>query len=329
MRRRDFIALFGGVAAAWPLAARAQQPDRKRRVAVLMSTASDDPAEIQHLKVFVEALSRLGWIEGRNLDVMSRWGDGEVSRMIANAREVVGTAPDAILVKGANVPAARQATSTIPIVFVVLSDAIALECVGSFARPTGNLTGFTSYESALVGKRLTLLREMSPGIVRALYLRSQLTGTDTSGLFVRLSEDARTLQMPVIDGPADNDADIERTILSLAREPNSGLIVAFDAFTVVHQAKIVELAARLRLPAIYPFRGFPQSGGLFSYGFDQDEQFRQAASYIARILAGEKPADLPVQTPIRFELVINLKTAKTLGIEPPAALIARADEVIE
>jgi putative ABC transport system substrate-binding protein len=328
VKRRAFITLIG-VAAAWPLAARAQAPERKRRVGVLMSTSSGDLDEAQHVATFIEALGKLGWIAGRNLDVVTRWGDGLADQMAANALDVVATSPDAILVKGANVPAARRATSTIPIVFVVLPDAIAQDYVGSFPRPIGNLTGFTSYERELVGKRLALLREMSPSIERVLYLRSQRTGADTAGLYLRLAEDARAMALELVDGPADSETDIERNVEAFARRSNGALLVAYDAFNIVHQAKIVQLAASYRLPAIYPFRGSARNGGLFSYGYDQREQFQQAASYVARILAGEKTSDLPVQAPTKFDLVINLKTAKALGIEVPPMVLARADEVIE
>jgi putative tryptophan/tyrosine transport system substrate-binding protein len=328
MRRRAFIAALGSVA-TWPMVARAQQAERVRRVGVLMSTAETDPLESASVAAFVAALGKLGWTTGQNVEIVYRWAAGDSDRMTANARELVSLAPDVLLVKGANVPAARQATSAIPIVFVVLGDVIAQNYVGSFARPGGNITGFTSYERALVGKRLTLLRETVPHIARVLYIRSKLIGTDTLSLFQSLTEDARALRLPVSDAPAENEAEIEQAVESFAQEPDGGLIVAFDAFATVHRAKIVELAAQHRLPAIYPLPAFPQSGGMLSYGFDQDEQFRQAASYVARILAGEKAGDLPVQAPTTFKLVINLKAAKALGLEIPPILLGRADEVIE
>jgi putative ABC transport system substrate-binding protein len=329
MRRREFIALLGGVAIARPLEALAQQPDRLRRVGVLMSTAESDPHEVASVAAFVQSLETLGWVPGRNLEVMSRWGGGDAARMEANAREVVGLAPDVILVKGASVPAARRATSTIPIVFVVLGDAVAQGYVASFARPGGNITGFASYERELVGKRLDLLRQMVPDIAGVLYLRSQRIATDTRAMFERIVEDAAAYKLAVTDGPAENDADIERAVQNFTRKPNGGIVVAFDAFNTVHSAQIVGLAARYRLPAIYPLRLFTQAGGLFSYGFDQTKQFQQAASYVDRILRGDKPGDLPIQRPNKFELVINIRAAKTLGMAVPSAVLAVADEVIE
>jgi putative ABC transport system substrate-binding protein len=329
MRRREFVGLVGGALIAWPGISGAQQPTRMRRVGILMSTAESDPQELASVAAFVQALETLGWIAGRNVEIVYRWGDGDAGRMEANAQALVGLSPDVILVKGASVPAARRATAKIPIVFVVLGDAVAQEYVASFARPGGNVTGFASYERELVGKRLGLLREMFPRVARALYIRSRRTGAETRALFLRVVEDAATFGLAVTDGPAEADVDVELAMEAFGREPDGGLIVAFDAFNTVHRAKIVDLAARYRLPAVYPLRLFTESGGLFSYGFDQTEQFRQAASYVDRILKGESAGDLPVQRPIKFELVINLKTAKTLGLTVPPSLLARADEVIE
>lgn len=327
MRRRDFIAL-GGAAASWPVNAWAQNTEPVRRVGVLMSTNSDDPQEVRFVSVFIEALARAGWSE-QNTKLMLRWGSGEADRMAANAKELVAWAPDVILVKGANVPAAQKATSTIPLVFVMLSDGIAEDLVGSFARPKGNLTGFISYERSLIGKRLALLSELSSSLKKVLYIRSLRTGADSRRLLTRLNEDATKLRLAVTDGVADNEADIERAFRSFESQGDGGVIVAFDAFTVVHQRKITELAAWRRLPAIYPLRAFTQDGGLMSYGLDQNEHFRQAASYVARILAGQKPGTLPVQAPTKFELIINVRTASALGITVPPTLLARADEVIE
>jgi putative tryptophan/tyrosine transport system substrate-binding protein len=329
MRRRDFIVFLGGAAAAWPLAALAQRPDRMRRIGVLMSTAESDPREVANAAAFAQSLEILGWVAGRNLEIAYRWADGDPERMEANAREVVGLAPDVMVVKGANVPAARRATSRIPIVFVVLGEATAQDYVASFARPGGNITGFASFERELVGKRLDLLRQMVPRVANVLYIRSRRTGTDTRALFLRIMEDAAAHGLAVSDAPAENEADIERAVEAFARKPNGGLVIAFDAFNTVHSARIVALAARYRLPAIYPLRLFTESGGLFSYGFDQAEQFRQAASYVDRILRGENPGDLPIQRPNKFELVINLRAAKALGLALPSAVLAVADEVIE
>jgi putative ABC transport system substrate-binding protein len=329
MKRRDFMICLGGVAATWPLHALAQQGERSKRVGVLMSTSSSQPEENRFLAAFVDALAKAGWATGRNVEIVARWGDGDADRMAANSRELVAMTPDVILVKGANAPIAKRSTATIPLVFVVLSDAVAETMVESFARPNGNMTGFTSYERELVGKRLALLRELSPSLQRVLYIRSQRTAPDASGLLTRLSNDAASLGLKVTDGDADSDSEVERAFEAFASEGNGGVIVAFDAFAVVHHRKIIELAARYRLPAVYPFRIFSQGGGLISYGMDQEDQFRQAASYVARILAGAKPGDLPVQAPTKFELVINPKAARNAGLTIPATLLGRADEVIE
>jgi ABC-type uncharacterized transport system substrate-binding protein len=326
MRRREFI-LLGG--AAWPLAVRAQQPGRIRRIGVLMSTSETDPLETKSLSVFTEELAKLGWTAGQNVTIDVRWGAADAKRMIANAHELVSLDPDVLLAKGATNPAARQATNTIPIVFAVLPEAAALAYVGDFRKPNSNSTGFTTYERDLVGKRLGLLRDLAPRTKRVLYVRSRQTGVDTQALFDRLTEEAGTVGLSVTDAPAENAAEIEAAFTAFAKEPNGGLIVAFDAFTNVHGLELIELAARRRLPAVYPASHFGPGGGLCSYGFNQDEQFRQAASYVARILGGAKPADLPVQTPTKFELILNLATAKALGLTIPQTLLATADEVIE
>ena len=326
VNRRTFVAAVGGMMLARAASA---QTAKRRRVGILMSTAEVDASERASIAAFVEELRKLGWEEGRNLELVTRWSGGDPGRMEKNANEMVGLAPDVILVKGANVPAARRATETIPLVFVVLSDVVAQEQVGSFARPKGNLTGFASSEFALVGKRLELLREMSPRIVRALYIRSKETGTATRELFDRIVKDAATVGFPIVDGAAAGAAEIEASVQSFARAQDGGLIVAFDAFTTVHQKAITALGARYRLPAIYPLRAFIAAGGLCSYGFDQNDQFRSAASYVDRLLKGARPGDLPVQLPTKFQFLINLTTAKALGLAVPPTLLARADEVIE
>jgi putative tryptophan/tyrosine transport system substrate-binding protein len=327
MQRRKFIKLIGGAAAAWPLAARAQQGEGVRRVGLLMSYSETDPEETSNVAAFVMALGNAGWVPGRNVAIDYRWAAGDPRRMQEYARELVSLAPDVIFAKGACVPAVVQATSTIPIVFAVLSDTIAQDYVMSFARPGRNITGFTSNENALVGKRVEFLKEISPRIARVLYIRG--LRPSTRALFLRLVEDASQLGLAVTECAAENEADIERAVAAFAREPDGGISIGFDAFNTVHREKIVELAARHRLPAIYFFRLFVESGGLLSYGFNQTEQFRQAASYVDRILKGEKPGDLPVQAPTKFELVINLKTAKALGLTIPPGVLAIADEVIE
>jgi putative tryptophan/tyrosine transport system substrate-binding protein len=321
--------LLGGAAVARPLAAQAQQPTGTRRVGILMSTAETDPLEVASVNAFIGELAKLGWVQGRNLDIDLRWGVADSKRMTANATELVSLAPDVILAKGATVPSARQATSAIPIVFVVLPDPFVQPLVGSFSHPTGNITGFTTYESELVGKRLGLLRELLPKSSRVLYLRSRQTGVATKSLLDRIVEDARGFGLTVTDGPVQNAAEIEAAVQGFAGEPDGGLIVAFDALTFIHRLAIVEFAARFCLPAIYPSRNFAPTGALCCYGFSQDDQFRQAAAYVSRILSGAKPSDLPVQRPTKFELTINLKTAKALGITIPQSIIASADEVIE
>jgi putative ABC transport system substrate-binding protein len=328
MKRREFIAL-GGAAAAWPLAARAQQTEPVRRIGVLMSTDETDPRERSSVAAFVQALGKLGQVAGRNLEIVYRWGAGDPQRMTANARELISQAPDVIVVKGANLPAAREMTAAIPIVFVVLSDASVQDYVTNFAHPGGNITGFASDELALVGKRLGLLREMNSRIVRVLYITGKRVGVGRAELFEQILKDAAAVGVNLIEGAVDSDAEIEAAVQEFIRERDGGLVVAFNAFTTVHRGTITALAARYRLPAIYPLRSFTDSGGLFSYGFDQDDQFQKAASYVDRILKGEKPGDLPVQLPTKYQMVINLKAAKALGLQVPTTLLARADEVIE
>jgi putative tryptophan/tyrosine transport system substrate-binding protein len=329
MKRREFLTLFGGTVATWPMCARAQGIERKRRVGVLMSTSESDPREVAAVAVLVTALGARGWVEGKNLELIYRWGAGDSDRMMANARQVIALEPDLLVVKGANLPAAREVAGSIPIVFVLLSDIAAQEYVTSFARPGGTITGFASSELTLVGKRLALLRELSPRTQRVLYVTGRLVGVGTRDLLARISRDAAAAGITLIDGSAESGTEIEAAARIFARESDGGIIVAFNAFTTVHRETIVAAANRLRLPAIYPLRSFTDGGGLFSYGFDQNDQFQQAAAYVDRILKGEKPGDLPVQEPTKFEMILNLKTAKALGLAIPPTLLARADEVIE
>jgi len=326
MRRREFIALLSGTAFARQAIA---QTDGTKRVGVLMSTAENDPRERSAIAGFTAALAELGWIEGQTIQFLYRWGAGDPLRMEENARAIVALNPDVILVKGAALPAARQATSTIPLVFVVVGDAGAQQVVQNFARPGGNITGFTSNEFTMAGKRLQLLREMTPEIVRVLYITNLLLGAGTSDVVERVKRDAASAGISLVDASVQSSDEIKAAIGGFARASNGGLVVAFNAFMTVHRAEIVALAAVHRLPAIYPQRVFADEGGLFSYGFNQNDQFRQAASYVSRILKGEKPGNLPVQAPTRFELVINLKTAQALGLAVPQSILARADEVIE
>jgi putative ABC transport system substrate-binding protein len=327
--RRQVISALGGITLAWPLSAAAQQPERLKRIGVLMSTDETDPRERSSVAAFVEALGKLGQVVGRNVEIFYRWGNGDPQRMAVNAREIISQAPDVILLKGANLPAAQAMTTTIPIIFAVLSDLGVQQYVKNFAHPGGNITGFASDELALVGKRLGLLREMSPNTVRVLYITGKRVGVQTAELSEQIQKDAAAVGVTLIEGAANSGAEIEAAVQEFVRKPGGGLVVAFNAFTTVNRDIITSLANRYRLPAIYPLRSFTDGGGLFSYGFDQDDQFRQAASYVDRILKGEKPGDLPVQLPTKYLMVINLKTAKAAGLEVPAALIARADEVIE
>lgn len=320
--------LLAGLA-VFPAAGLAQQARPNRRVGILMSTADSDSEESQSIAAFLAALDKLGWQSGRNVEIVARWGASDAERMRANAREMAALAPDVIIVKGASVPAVHEATSTIPTVFVAMSDAAAQDYVGSFSRPTGNITGFASFEFSLVGKRLELLRDLSPGVRSVLYIRSLKLGTATRALFERISRDTAMAGLALTDCAAESDADIEKSVAAFAGGSDRGIVVAFDAFTTVHRAIIIGLAERHRMPAIYPLPAFVHSGGLCSYGFNQDEQFRQAAGYVDRLLRGETPSELAVQEPTKFQLVINVGTAKALGLTPPAVILARADEVIE
>jgi ABC-type uncharacterized transport system substrate-binding protein len=258
MKRRAFLGLVGG-GAAWPLVARAQPAERMRRVGILMSTAETDPLETSSVQAFTAELAKLGWIQGKNLDLSVRWGAADKQRMTANAQELVSLQTEVILAKGATVPSAHQATATIPIVFVSLPDPIVQPLVGSFSKPVGNITGFTTYEYGLVGKRLSLLRDLSPHISRVLYLRSHESGVATQSLLERVMEDARAANLNVTDAPAQSAADVDGAIQAFAAAgPGGGLLAAFDAFTLIHREAIVEMAARYRLPAVYPSRNLPE-----------------------------------------------------------------------
>lgn len=329
MRRRDFIGLVGAAAIGHPIGVLAQPSPPKRRVGILMSTVETDPLEMSSVNAFTSELAKLGWVQGKNLDLSVRWGATDIKRMTANAEELVSLGPDVILAKGATVPSAHQATTTIPIVFVSLPEPIVQSLVGSFSRPVGNITGFTTYEYGLVGKRLSLLRDLSPRTSRVLYIRLREGSMPSQTLLERVMQDAPAAGLSVTDAPAQNAAEIESAIQAFAASPDGGLLPAFAAFTLIHRQTIVDMAARFRLPAVYPSRNFAGTDGLCSYGFDQDQQFRDAASYVSRILAGAKPSDLPVQTPTKFQLLLNLKTAKALDLPISPNLLAAADEVIE
>jgi putative ABC transport system substrate-binding protein len=327
MKRRTFIRLLSGAAAAWPLPLRAQQ--RVRRVGVLMNLAADDVIAQARLKVFVQGLRDLGWAEGRNVQIDTRWGAGDADLFRKYAAELVALAPDTILAaSGATMPALMQATKTVPIVFVLVPDPIGSGFVASLARPGGNATGFSLHEFGTSGKWLEVLKEIAPDVTRAAVLRDPADPAGT-GQFGAIQLAATSFGVDVRPVDVRDAAAIERGLADLAGSANGGVIVTGSAPATVHRDLIIALAARHRLPAVYPYRHFPASGGLIAYGPDQIHQYRQAAGYVDRILKGEKPADLPVQTPTKYETVLNLKTAKALGIEVPTSILLRADEVIE
>jgi putative tryptophan/tyrosine transport system substrate-binding protein len=328
MKRRQFITLLGG-AAAWPLAARAQQPDRMRRIGVLMALAADDAESPARITAFAQGLQELGWTDGRNVRIDHRWGAGDPDRIRKYAAELVALAPDVILaVGGATVGALQQATRTVPIVFTQAADPVGSGFVASLARPGGNATGFTLFEFGISAKWLELLKEISPGVTRVAILRESANPAGIGQLgAIQVAAPSLGVELTPVDV---RDADeIERAVAAFARSSNCGLIVLAGPSAIVHRGLISTLALRHRLPAVYPYRFYVTSGGLISYGPDSIDPHRRAAAYVDRILKGEKPADMPVQAPTKYELAINLKTAKALGLEVPATLLARADEVIE
>jgi putative ABC transport system substrate-binding protein len=327
VRRREFISLFGGVA-AWPLAARAQE--RMRRVGVLHTLSSEEPDSKARLAAFVQGLQQLGWTDGRNLQIVYRTGtEGDVERIRRYAAELVALAPDAIMVGGAaNVGPLLQATRSVPIVFVNVADPVGGGFVDSLARPGGNATGFVQFEYGLGGKWLELLKEIAPRMTRVAIVRDagQSSGV---GQFGAIQAVAPSLVLEVSPVNLRDTGEIERTIAAFARLPNGGLIVTGSALSVVHRNLLIGLAARHKLPAVYFQLRFVADGGLLAYGPDVHDQYRRAAGYVDRILKGERPADLPVQAPTQYRLAINLKTAKAMDLAVPPSLLARADEVIE
>ena len=325
--RRKFLAtLLGGAAAAWPLGARAQ-PDRMRRIGVLMGFADDAEGQAR-VKGLQQGLQELGWIEGRNVRIDYRWTGGDATRVRTYVAELVKLSPDVIVAHTPPVIAAvRQASSSIPIVFAAVIDPVAHGFIDNLARPGGNLTGTTNIEFSLIGKMLEMLKEVAPGIVRA----AVMFGTNPQYLVYLHSFGTvpPTLAVELSAAAVRDAGEIEAAMSELGRKPGAGLVVPPDAFTIIHHAMIIELAARYRLPAAYAYRSFVAEGGLMSYGPDVHDIFRRTASYVDRILKGAKPADLPVEAPVKFEFVINLKTAKALGLDVPEKLVALADEVIE
>ena len=329
LKRRDLITLVGGTAVAWPLAARAQQAKQMRRIGVLLPATADDLEFQARLAAFVQALQQLGWTDGDNLRIDIRWGAGDAERMRRYAAELVALAPDAILAAGgATVGPLLQATRTAPIVFTMTQDPVGAGFVESLARPGGNVTGFTNFEYGIGVKWLELLKEIAPRVTRAAFLRDPAIPAGI-GQFGAIQAVAPSFGIELRPVEVRDASEIERAVSAFARSANDGLIVSSNALALLHRNLIVALAARHRLPAVYPFRFFVPAGGLVSYGPDSVDPHRRAAGYVDRILKGAKPADLPVQAPTKYELAINLKTAKALGIEVPPTLLARADEVIE
>jgi putative ABC transport system substrate-binding protein len=326
--RRKFLATLGS-AAAWPLAARTQQAERMRRIGVLMTTAADDPEGQARAAAFQQGLRQLSWTDGRNVRIDTRWATTNADRIRTSAAELVALAPDVILASGeTTMPALGQATRTVPTVFVQVADPVGAGLVDSLARPGGNVTGFMVFEFSLSGKWLELLKQIAPAVTRVAVLRDAAIGTGTSQ-FAAIQSVAPSLGVEAIPVNVYDAGEIERSVGAFARSSNGGLIVTGGALTNTHRDLISALAARHRLPAVYPYRYFVAAGGLISYGPDVIDSYRRAAGYVDRILKGEKPADLPVQAPTKYDLAINLRTAKALGLEVPPTVLARADEVIE
>jgi len=327
IRRREFITLLGG-AAAWPVTARAQPGERARRIGVFAALAADDAEWQTRLAAFHQGLQGLGWTVGRNIRIDYRQAPGDSEQLRRHAAELVALAPDVILATGTPVMTPlQQATRTVPIVFTVVPDPVGAGYVESLARPGGNATGFMTYEPGLGAKWLELLKELKPTVTRVGVLRDPITAG--IGLWSAIQAVAPSFGVEVTPINMRDASEIERGITAFARGPNDGLIVTGSALATTHRNRIVELAARHKLPAIYPFPYFVRDGGLICYGPDLIDQYRRAAGYVDRILKGEKPADLPVQAPVKYEMVLNLKTARVLGLDVPPTLLARADEVIE
>jgi ABC-type uncharacterized transport system substrate-binding protein len=329
MRRRQFISLVGSVAAAWPLAAFAQQAEPMRRIAILMNRAADDPEGKSRLAVFKQAMEQLGWSDGRNMHIEIRWGEDDIDLERKYAAELVALSPDLILAAGTvSMTALQPLNRTLPTVFAVVADPVGAGFVSSLARPGGNATGFSLYEYGLSGKWLEILKQVAPSVTRVGVLRDV---TNPAGLsyFGAIRATAQSIGVEVGPINMQDAGEIERGIVNFARMPNGGLIVTPNSSASIHRALIIGLAATHKLPAVYPFSYMATGGGLISYGPDFVDQFRRAAGYVDRILKGEKPADLPVQQPTKYQMIINLKTAKALGLNVPNTLIGLADEVIE
>jgi ABC-type uncharacterized transport system substrate-binding protein len=329
MKRREFIMLLGGAVATWPLAARAQQPGGMRRIGVLMNLTADDPEGQARIAAFLQGLQELSWTVGRNIRIEYRWAAGNAERTHGYAAELVALAPEVILAAGAlTVGPLQQVSRTIPIVFAGITDPVGAGFVANLARPGGNTTGFSNFEYGISGKWLELLKQIAPRTTRAGVFRDPTLIASISQ-FAAIQSVAPSLGIELTPIDTRGADEIERALGVFAREPNSGIIVVTGTSAIIRRGVIISLANQHRLPAVYPFRYYAADGGLLSYGPDTTDPYRRAASYVDRILKGEKPADLPVQAPTKYELVINLKTAKMLGLNIPDAVLARADEVIE
>jgi putative ABC transport system substrate-binding protein len=329
IKRRDFITLLGGAAAAWPIPATSQQGDRVRRIGVLMPYGENDPVAKARISAFTQALGGFGWTDGRNVRMDLRWGGGDGNRIRALAQELVGSQPDIIVTNATPATAAVQReTRTIPIVFASVIDPVSSGIVARLDRPSGNITGFASLEATLGGKWLELLSEIAPGLTRAAVMFNPDTAP-VSSFMPSFEAAARSLKVVPITAPVHSDAEIETAIIALGREPGGGLVVMSEVFSTAHRAPIILAAARNKVPAVYAVSEAARDGGLLSYGVDRVDLNRRAASYVDRILRGAKPGDLPVQLPTKYEMAVNLKTAKALGLTVPQSIVLLADEVIE
>jgi putative tryptophan/tyrosine transport system substrate-binding protein len=329
MKRREFITLLGSAVAAWPVVARAQQPERMRRIGVLMPGAADDAEYQARMAAFLQGLQQSGWSDGRNVRIDTRWAAGDADVIRKYAAELIALAPDVILAPGSTtVGPLLQATRTVPIVFTTLLDPVGAGFVDSLARPGGNATGFIAFEYGLSGKWLELLKQIAPGLTRVAILRDPATAAGI-GQFASIQSVAPSFGVELRPIDVREVGEIERAVTTFARFSNGGLVVTAASGSANHGDLIITLAARHKLPAVYSDRHFVTGGGLISYGPDRVDQYRRAAAYVDRIFKGEKPADLPVQAPTKYELAINLKSAKALGLMVPQALLARADEIIE
>jgi ABC-type uncharacterized transport system substrate-binding protein len=329
MQRREFITLLGGAAAAWPLAARAQQRERVRWIGVVM-TRLDDQAGREISAAIEQNLEKSGWTVGRNIAIDYRWGVSDLEKARSAVAQLLRLAPDVILVyNGPSLTAAQEATRTVPIVFTGISEPVERGFVASLAYPGGNTTGFTNLEATVGGKWLELFKEIAPRVTRATAMFNPAPFRFAEGMFRSVQAAAQKLSVEVVAARVHNAADIEAAVTALAREPGAGLMCLPDGFLAAHRSQIVDLTARYHLPTIFGTKAYVAEGGLMSYGVDSLDQTRRAAAYIDRILRGEKPADLPVQQPVKFELVINMKTAKALGLTVPLTLQVAADEMIE